>query len=197
MHPCICYACIRFELNSSECADSLHQLHGSRVQEQTTIIDQWSTRTCQRALFTCEGCHVLVPSLGQHYCAHVSGRSHAKPLYFCGFLRTWQNVSVKSPRSFLWGGPIWEIELSHLQSNVWYHPGWDDNKKELVSRASTRVAILCRNHVTYFDRVTAFKALYLWTSITGGVHTRCIAAATMFKALYCRNYTLGVCEPRP
>ena len=42
------------------------------------------------------------------------------------------------------------------------------------------VAILRRNHfVAYFDRVTAFKVLYLWTSIKGGAQTRCVSVAAI------------------
>ena len=35
----------------------------------------------------------------------------------------------------------------------------------------------CRCGVAYFDRVTAFKALYLRTSVKGGAQTRCIIAS--------------------
>ena len=31
----------------------------------------------------------------------------------------------------------------------------------------------------YFDRVTVFKVLYLWTSVKGGAQMRCVNAATI------------------
>ena len=39
--------------------------------------------------------------------------------------------------------------------------------------------------VAYFDRVTTFKALYLRTSVKGGVQTCCVNAATIDAITYC------------
>ena len=47
--------------------------------------------------------------------------------------------------------------------------------------------------VVYFNRVTAFKALYLWTSVKGRAHTRCIVvsiATAVTLSKYMTEYSI-------